>query len=49
MEVILSQLDGKEQDLHALGIQKVRYRDKEFLSTVFPALQAQDASQKVRM
>ena len=47
MDVILSQLDGKEQDLRALGVQKVRYEDKEFLSTVCPALQAQNVSQKV--
>ena len=43
MEVILTQINGNEKNLCALGIQKVGYGDMEF----FTALQAQNVSQEV--
>lgn len=47
MEVILSHVDGKQLNLHSLGIQKMWYGDKEIFSIISPTLETQNVSQKV--
>ena len=49
MDVILSQLDRKEQELCALGIQKVWYGDEEVFSTLLETHSVNSKVQLLRM
>ena len=49
MEIILSQVNRQQLNLHSLGIQKMWYGDKDVFSITSPTLKIQNVSQKVRM